>query len=181
MDTAAWAGGRVSARRRSPSLAVLQWWCLPLPYSMADQTAQEICNNWCNCMQLLLLQQHKHLPTSEGPMTSSYNIVESHSLQQKIADLIFYCVFSSLHDIARLESWKGRKERNDAAPFALHPFPPSPGCIPPDVKVDRAVFKQAQDPGHSFFICSASPISQIYCSCERQLSLSCRARLPTNA
>ena len=42
-------------------------------------------------------------------MISSYNIVESHSLQQKIAGLIFYRVFSSLQDIARLESW-GRKE-----------------------------------------------------------------------
>lgn len=72
------------------------------------------------------------------------------------------------------------RERNDSALFALHSLPPSLGCIPAGVKVDRAVFKQAQDLGHSFFICSASPISQIYCSCERHLCLSLRARLASN-
>ena len=115
-------------------------------------------------------------------MIPSHHIMESRSLQQNISGLIVYHVFSSLQDVASLESW-GRKEgreRNDSALFALCPFPPSLGCIPPDVKVDRAVFKQAQDLGHSFFICSASPISQIYGSCERQLCLSHRASLASN-
>lgn len=55
-------------------------------------------------------------------MSSSYNVVESHGLQQKISGLISYHVLSSLQDIVRLESW-GRKEGRGMTLFPLLSIP----------------------------------------------------------
>lgn len=90
----------------------------------------------------------------------------------------FFCyAFSSLQDIARLQS-RGRKKKEKWLHSLCSPsLPPPLWCIPPDVRVDRAIFKQAQDLWRSFFVCSASAISQVYCHWERQLCLSCRAHL----
>lgn len=72
---------------------------------------------------------------------------------------------------------QGKKEEEWLRSLCSPTLPPSLWCIPPDVRVDRAIFKQAQDLWCSFFVCSASAISQVYCCWERQLCLSCRAQL----